>query len=81
MGRRKSIQPKQDPPKTLLALIAADTARRVQTCESEVFAAIKPLLEKYNCRLVVMQQWIDGQPGPARIAVAALPVGPEPSPQ
>lgn len=50
-----------------------DARQRVAACEQEVNAAIRPILSKYNCQLVVVQANINGAPGPTSIRVAPLP--------
>jgi hypothetical protein len=42
-------------------------ARRVRDCLAEVNAA----LARHDCRLVAVQQWVDGQPQPLQVQVWA----------
>ena len=46
-------------------------ARRVHQCETEVFAALEPILQRHRCRLATRQEILDGQPGPVRVVVVA----------
>ena len=48
-----------------------ERAKRVHTCQAEVFAAIAPLLEQYHCKLGTVQEIVDGQAGPVQIVVMA----------
>lgn len=54
------------------ALARAQRVARADTCTQEVFDAITPILKRHNCRLVIRQQYTDGQPGPVSIGVAAM---------
>jgi hypothetical protein len=57
--------------KDVEVLAVAARRLRVINCEKEVQAALKPILEKYRCRLGTTQQFMDGRPGPIQIIVAA----------
>ena len=46
-------------------------AKRVATCQAEVFAAIQPILARHRCRLGTLQEIKDGQPGVVRVVVVA----------
>jgi|GEM_PF-3258179 len=66
-GQKSEIHPPLD----VEAAAVAARARRVALCEAAVQAAVTPILQKHRCRLVTVQQIVDGQPGPVQIKVAA----------
>ena len=46
-------------------------ARRIATCEREVWEALAPILERHRCRLGTVQEIVDGRGGAVRIVVFA----------
>jgi hypothetical protein len=70
LGRQQAADA-APPPQDIESQALMARARRVRTCELEVFAAIRPILERYRCRLGTVQEVVDGQPGAMRVVVMA----------
>lgn len=71
MGKRLRIPTviyKPPPPASVDALYQQAKAQRAAACQAEINAALK----RHNCKIDIVQQWLNGQSGPMNIICTPL---------